>query len=547
MSVDWVSGACMVVRREAIEGIGGFDQRFFLYWEDTDLCRRIKDAGWDVIYLPEATVMHIGGKSSNTRPIFSNFHFHRSCYRLYDKYAGWPYSVCTPIAGMALMLRFLIAAAINHLHSVVAQLPDRKPARSIGEQKRRGKVKVLRIISRMNIGGPSIHVKNLTENLNPNRFETRLLTGSVSAGEGDMSYIANFGQHVRIEIPELQREISPSRDFMALMKVIKEIRRFGPDIVHSHTSKAGTISRSAALICNLVGRKRIVTVHTFHGHVLDGYFGRIKSALFLKIERLMARVTDVIIAISENQKWELSNVYAISRPEKIATIKLGFDLKPFQAAGRLKGRLRKRLGVTDDIVLIGIVGRMAPIKNHKMFLDAGKRLVESQTRKKIKLLLVGDGEERRHLEAYSDALGIGGNVVFMGWEKDIPQIYADLDILALTSINEGTPVSVIEAMAATVPVVSTGVGGIKDLLGKVYPDRQLGQGFQLCERGILCPKNDPATFADALNYMLDSDYLKESERFDRACRYVLKHYSMQRLIGNMESLYEKLTASGREL
>ena len=391
LHVDWVSGACMVIRRRAIESVGGFDERFFLYWEDTDLCRRIKDAGWEIIYLPAAKVVHIGGKSSNTRPVFSNFHFHKSCYRLYDKYASWPYSLLTPIAGMALMLRFLLAAAINYLQSVVARLPARKPASLPGRQHRHGKIKILRIISRMNIGGPSIHVKNLTENLNSNRFVTRLLTGSVSTGEGDMSYIANFGSNVRIDIPELQREISPSRDLMALLKVIEEIRRFGPDIIHSHTSKAGTISRAAVLICNRFSKKKIVVVHTFHGHVLDGYFSRPKSFIILLFERLLALTTDTIIAISTTQKWELSNKYKIASPQRIETIGLGFNLAPFVNNGQYKGRLRQKLRVGAETLLIGIVGRMVPIKNHKLFLDAAKHLLDRNPSRKMQFILVGGG------------------------------------------------------------------------------------------------------------------------------------------------------------
>lgn len=540
MSVDWVSGACMVVRHDAIRQVGGFDKRFFLYWEDTDLCRRIKDAGWEIIYLPEATVMHIGGKSSNTRPVFSNFHFHKSCYRLYDKYAVWPYHLLTPIAGIALMLRFLIAVAINYLLSVMERLPDRKRASATGRQKRHGKIKVLRIISRMNIGGPSIHVKNLTENMNPNRFVTRLLTGSVSAGEGDMSYIANFGEDVRIEIPELQREISPYKDLIALIKVIKTINNFNPDIVHSHTSKAGTISRLAAAIYNLFQRERLITVHTFHGHVLDGYFSRSKSILILLFERLMAMVTDTIIAISTTQKWELSKKYKIASARKFATIGLGFNLFPFVNNGQYNGRLRQELGASEETLLIGIVGRMVPIKNHKMFLDAAEILLNRCASRKLKFILVGSGELKGDLETYSTKIGISDHTIFYGWEKNIPMIYADLDILALTSLNEGTPVSIIEAMAASVPVVTTGVGGIKDLLGKILTDPSLHYSFKICERGILCQKDDPEIFADALKYLVESDTLKNGCQLDKAREYVLKNYSVGRLLTEVESLYEKL-------
>jgi glycosyltransferase involved in cell wall biosynthesis len=355
-----------------------------------------------------------------------------------------------------------------------------------------------------------------------------------------MAYIANFKDKVKIVIPQLQREISLFHDLRALIEVIQAIHRFDPHIIHSHTSKAGTISRTAAWLCNLLRNNKIIVVHTFHGNVLDGYFSRFKSTLILWIEQLMARVTDAIIAISETQNWELSKVYKLAHPRKISTIKLGFDLNPFKAAGQWRGRVRHRFDIADDTLLIGIVGRMVPIKNHTMFLDAGKTLVETLPAKKIKFLLVGDGEDRQCLENYTDLLGIREKVVFSGWERDLPPIYADLDILALTSLNEGTPVSVIEAMAASVPVVSTGVGGIKDLLGGIEVEQPGHGAFKICQRGILCPEDDPDTFSKALAYMIETGYLLDNDRFSRARDYVLKNYSVERLVHDVESLYEKL-------
>jgi glycosyltransferase involved in cell wall biosynthesis len=440
------------------------------------------------------------------------------------------------------MYRFLIAIFFNYLNAEQNKIQKIQKQRQTREEQKIHKIRILRVISRMNIGGTSVHVNNLTEYLNTNRFVTRLITGTVSPEEGDMAYITKFEKDVRFFIPELQREISPYHDLKSLFKVIKMIHSFNPDIIDSHTSKAGVISRTAALICNIFRRRKLITVHTFHGNVLSGYFGRAKSLFFLIIERLLARVTDRIIAISQTQKWELLKKYKIGSSKKISIVKLGFNLEPFQSANRHKGALRKKLCVSDDTVLIGMVGRMAPIKNYRMFLEAGKQLIESQTNRKITLLLVGDGEERQKLEDYTDRLDIRENVVFYGWEENIAMIYADIDILALTSLNEGTPVSVIEAMASSVPVISTGVGGIKDLLGRIHPGQPDDLTFRICERGILCPKNDPITFAHGLNFMVDSNYLSEKHRFEKASSYVLKNYSMVRLINDMESLYAKLVA-----
>ncbi len=544
--VDWVSGACMVVRKEAMLAVRGFDERFFLYWEDTDLCRRIWNAGWKVVYYPGASVVHSVGKSSNTRPIFANFQFHKSCYRLYVKYTKGPFSIFTPLAGIALMYRFLFAVLVNQLTGALNRIKKiHKHGRMRGEPKKQ-KIRILRVISRMNIGGVSLHVNNLTKNLDTNKFSTRLITGTVSPGEGDMGYIAGYKKGVQVVIPELQREISPYDDLKSLLKVIKEIYRFSPDIIDSHTSKAGAISRVAAFICNLFRKRKIITVHTFHGNVLSGYFSKGKSFIFLMTERLLATLTDTIIAISTTQKWELLNIYKIGSPKKIPIIKLGFDLEPFQNAFRLKGELRKSLHISDDTVLIAMVGRMAPIKNHRMFLAAGKQLIENQTNKKIKLILVGDGEVRQQLEDYTGSLGIGENVLFYGWVKDIARIYADIDILALTSLNEGTPVSIIEAMAAAVPVVTTGVGGIKDLLGRFGSEQPGDNGVTICERGILCPKGDSTVFSNALKYMIESNYLLDKQKFAKAQNFVVENYSLGRLIDDIDALYERLLR-GREL
>ena len=459
MEVDWVSGACMVVRREAMQAVGGFDKRFFLYWEDTDFCMRIRDAGWKVIYYPRAKVIHSVGKSSNTRPIFANYQFHKSCYRLYEKYAKGPFSIFTPLAGIALMYRFLIAVIFNQLAGALNKIKQNHNQRlKRGEQKKH-KIRVLRVISRMNIGGPSIHVKNLTEGLNKKKYESKVIAGSLSHNEGDMSYLISSGKGKIDKISELQRELNPLKDLIALFKLLIIINRFNPDIVHSHLSKAGTLSRIAVILSNVNKSKKIKIVHTFHGHVLDAYFGKVKSLIFKFIEKTLATSTDRIIAISYTQKWELSKKYKIANPSKISLINLGFDLIPFVHADKLKGKLRKKIGAANDTLLVGIVGRLVKVKNHKMFLDAAGLFLKNQNHEKVKFILIGDGELRQTLENYAIEIGLKDYVVFYGWEKNISMIYADLDILALTSLNEGTPVSIIEAMSASCQLLPPASGG----------------------------------------------------------------------------------------
>ncbi|WP_319409905.1 glycosyltransferase [uncultured Desulfosarcina sp.] len=392
----------------------------------------------------------------------------------------------------------------------------------------------------MNIGGPAIHVKNLSEGLDRDRYVHKLVTGSISSNEGDMSYILNFSDEQIIVIPSLQRELSVKKDLVALLNIFLLIRQFKPDIIHSHTSKAGAISRIAAISLNFFSRKKILIVHTFHGNVLEGYFSTIKSFVFLMIERFLAKFSDRIIAISESQRQDLNKVYQIGTPEKIEVIKLGFDLNRFVQCDESKGLFRKKHDLNEKTILIGIVGRLVPIKNHKMFLDAGKQLIGNNHDRNLRFVLIGDGEDRQYLERYTHDIGLTNYVIFCGWESDMPMVYADIDILALTSLNEGTPVSIVEAMAASVPVISTDVGGIKDLLGEEIPNRIENQGFKICERGVLCPKDDPESFTDALYDMLTSEAWKDEGRLDRARDYVLIHYSMERLLSDVESLYEKL-------
>ena len=405
------------------------------------------------------------------------------------------------------------------------------------------RIKVLRIISRLNIGGPSIHVANLSKLINKKYFDCVLVAGKVSDHEGDMSYLLPRDTFI-VHIPELQREIRLIIDFMAFIKILKFIYHFKPDIVHTHTAKAGTLGRIAALIYHTLELRNIKTVHTFHGNVLEGYFGRIKSAVFLMVERTLAPFTNSIIVISDTQKWELTDKYKIASGEKIRRINLGFDLSPFLRTKGLKGILRAKHNIDNDEIIVGIIGRLVPIKNHKMFLKAAHKIINTYNQLKIKFVLIGDGELRDELEKFCRLLGLDGHIIFHGWESNIAMIYADLDILSLTSLNEGTPVSIIEAMAAEVPVITTAVGGIKDLLGTIEHHKgDENRTFRQCERGILCPKDDFESFADGIIYMLENSYRKGSKKTKKAKDYILKNYSEKSLISNIENLYLEMLGS----
>jgi len=399
----------------------------------------------------------------------------------------------------------------------------------------------MRVIARLNIGGPAIHVHLLTEGLDEYGFRSRLVTGRISPDEGDMGYLFESASVKPIVIPELQREIRPLLDLKAFWKLLRILWRERPDIVHTHTAKAGTLGRAAAILCSLLRfSRKIRIVHTFHGNVFEGYFRPLMSSLFILIERFLAWKTDFIIAISETQKQELCRKYRIAPPEKVRTIGLGFDLGPFLGVSKWKGRFRKDLGLDGEPLLVGIVGRLVPIKNHRMFIDAAGLFLEQNPGLSVVFVVVGDGELRRELEAYCREKGLEGHVRFCGWIKDLGPVYADLDVLVLTSDNEGTPVSIIEAMAASVPVAATDAGGVRDLLLGKERGAPLKGNFLIGERGVLCRKNDARGLTEGLKYLLNLKDPEKGRLLESSRRFAVDTYGRERLLGDIASLYRTL-------
>jgi len=400
------------------------------------------------------------------------------------------------------------------------------------------KIKILRIITRLNIGGPSIHVSLLTKGLDPERFESILVSGNVSDLEGDMSYVARDLGIKPMIVPSLKREISLHRDIRTLIHLLHILAKEKPDIVHTHTAKAGTLGRIAVFIHNLIDKKRVLVIHTFHGHVLHGYFSWLKSQMVIWAERLQAKATDVIIVISGSQKNELSRKYRIAPKKKFRTVKLGFNLQPFSLVENLKGQFRRSVGVEPKTVLIGIVGRLVAIKNHKMFLDAAKIFTGKNPGIQVKFMIIGDGALRQELMSYSAVLGLSNHVIFCGWIRDLPEVYADLDVLVLTSINEGTPVSIIEAMASSVPVISTNAGGVLDLIGPPRSTFDL-DGFEVCKRGLICSQGDANGLAKGIKFVLMNSSFQQ-ETSNAARKFVRRDYSEDRLLTETESIYLNL-------
>lgn len=380
------------------------------------------------------------------------------------------------------------------------------------------KTKILRLVTRLNIGGPAIHAVLLTEGVDKHRFETSLVAGLPEDVEGDMSWLAERAD-VKIEyIAELKREVGP-KDFLAFFRILKLIKMIRPHILHTHMAKAGALGRAAGILAGVP-----IKIHTFHGHIFEGYFSPFKTRLFILIEKFLGLVTDRVIVVSDSVKDEISGKLKIVPESKCVIIKLGFDLARFLDNEALRGRLRGELGIAPDTILVGIVGRLVPIKNHKIFLATVHKIMDELPGMEIKFLVIGDGELRHHLEGEVKKLGIDNHVIFTGWIKDMAKVYADLDLVTLTSLNEGTPVSLIEAMASARPVVAASVGGVPDIVIDG-------------ENGLLTRSDDSEDFADKVVQIL-RDGKKREEMGLRGREFARKNFHKERLIEEVEDLYE---------
>jgi glycosyltransferase involved in cell wall biosynthesis len=397
-------------------------------------------------------------------------------------------------------------------------------------------MKIFRLIARLNVGGPARHVVWLTKFLQNEEFNSVLATGTVPEGEEDMSYFATQNSVEPLFIPEMSRELSP-KDIISLWKVFKQIRREKPDVIHTHTAKAGTIGRIAGLLYRFTFH-RVKIVHTFHGHVFHSYYGKRKTQVFLLIEKTLARfATDKIIVISEQQFNEIHEQFGVGKREQFEIIPLGIDLSAFEKAAEKKNILRTEIGAKSDELLVGLVGRLTEIKNISMFLQVAKLYKESSSKVKLKFVIIGDGNVRNILENEAETLGIKDIVMFLGNRNDADIFYAGLDIIALTSLNEGTPLSLIEAMANGKSVISTEVGGVVDLLGKVKTE--IG-GFKIRVRGISVESNNTKGFLDGLLYLANSEKLQDEFSINGQ-KFVLENYSKERLLRDIATLYRKIT------
>ncbi|HSD28222.1 MAG TPA: glycosyltransferase [Vicinamibacteria bacterium] len=383
-----------------------------------------------------------------------------------------------------------------------------------------GGLRVLRVFSRLNIGGPSLHVILLSAGLRPLGYETRLVVGRESPREGNMLPLAAEKNVACESMVGLGREIAPLSDLRALARLHRLMRAWRPAIVHTHTAKAGVLGRIAARAAGVP-----TVVHTYHGHVLRGYFSPAQTALFRWLETRLAAAADALVAVSASVKQDLVAL-GIAPSERIRVIPLGLDLAPL-AVELPHGCLRGEAGIPVDAPLVGMVGRLVPIKDVPTFLRAAR--IVRETRPEARFALVGDGEERPALESLCRGLGLDGRATFFGWRRDLAAVYGDLDMVVNASRNEGTPVALIEALAAAKPVVATRVGGTPDLLGEG-------------ERGRLVPPGDPESLARAVLETLEGS--EAARRRAQAGReYVMARHSSDRLVRDVDALYRDLRAA----
>ena len=379
----------------------------------------------------------------------------------------------------------------------------------------------------------------MTEAMREKGWQTLLVTGEISPGEGSMEEVARERGLRPIKIETLSRQLSPARDLRSLWRLIRLFRRERPLIVHTHTAKAGTVGRLAAMAAGVP-----VRVHTFHGHVFDGYFSRRRTRIFLAIERFLARHTDAVIAVSPSQRNELVETYRIASPERVVTIPLGFDLGPFLRVETPEGSLRAAAGCSPEQPLVGWIGRLTAIKAPLLYLESASRLLTRLPA--TRFVMVGDGEMRGACEAQIRRAGVNDKICLPGWKQDLASVYADLDLLVLTSINEGTPLTLLEAMASARPFIAPDVGGVRDLMAG--STRALdGRRWQLFDNGILVPRSrEPGQIADAVEYLLRRPEL--ARRMGSAGReFVCTRYSFQRLAADLETLYLQLARKKKYL
>jgi len=380
-------------------------------------------------------------------------------------------------------------------------------------------IRVLRVLSRMNYGGPSRHVINLTACLQKYGYETRLLVGIPESAEGSMLDLAHGCGVAPAIVARLDRPVMPLSDFAAFQQIVREIRSFRPHIVHTHTTKAGILGRLAAVFCGVPA-----IFHTYHGFIFSGYFSQPASQLVVGVERFLAGITDRLITLTPSLAGELSQRLGLNGSRKIETVSLGLNLSKNIATPRRSTGWRRSLNLSENHLLMGIVARLVPVKNHQLLLQAVAELAPAIP--ELHLAIIGGGELENCLRQQAVTSGIADRVHFCGLISEIEEVYADLDLLVLSSKNEGTPVVIIEALASGCPVAATSVGGVSELL----------EGG---EYGVLLP-SETAAFVSALKTALENCRWSEKKLDEQFRRQWSAKYSIEGLGERIHEIYKQV-------
>ena len=405
---------------------------------------------------------------------------------------------------------------------VPAGLPDPSPSQLLRPERAERRLRVVRVIARLNVGGPAWHMMVLDLGLNARGWDTLVVHGRVGEFEESLEpELARRGVAL-YRIDELGPRVRPWSDLLAIVRLVRLLRRERPDVVHTHTAKAGALGRIAATLHNLTRPRdgQCLVVHTFHGHVLHGYFGAIGSGLVRQAERLLARLADIVVTLSRGQRQELVERFRVVRPDQAAVIPLGLELDKWMELAPSDPAAKERFGFPRDSIVFSVVGRMVPIKRPSLALDAFAHV--HATVPQVRLLFAGDGELREHVQAAVTRYGLEREVRLAGWQSDLSSVYAATDVLLLTSRNEGTPVALIEAMAAGRAVVATAVGGVPDVVADG-------------ETGILVPDDDTAALEAAMTRLAHAP--DRRAELGRAARASVGRYRSERLVDDIERLY----------
>lgn len=376
-------------------------------------------------------------------------------------------------------------------------------------------IRVMVLISRLNIGGPAMHAALLVKRFGFPDYESVLVCGESHPDGGDMAYFARAQGIEPLFMPEMTGSSNPLHALKAIYHLRKLMQEFKPDIVHTHMAKAGFLGRVAAWLAGVP-----VIVHTYHYHVFGGDFDPLRTRLFIWMDRLAARVSDMLIVLTQNLRHELSAVYGVASKAQMTVLPLGLDLSSFAETPRKQGSFRERFGLPKDAPLIGIVGRLVQVKNHDLFLEAAALV--RQARPDARFVIVGDGEDRMDIMAKVRTMGLNDVVLMTGWQADLPPVYSDLDVLVNSSSNEGSPTPIMEALVAGCPVVATAVGGVPDMLdhGRL---------------GLLAMPGNAESLAGAILQALRDPINAETAR-----EVMMSRYDIARLLHDMDSLYRGL-------